>query len=1198
MLKIAKMEIHGFKSFSDATEVVFPDGITAVVGPNGCGKSNIGDAINWVLGEQSARMLRGSSMQDVIFNGSEKRRPIGMAEVSLHLTNRPNGNGNGNGNGNAPKTVTITRRLFRSGESEYLLDGARSRLRDIQDLLREERVGAQTYATIEQGRIDQILNAKPKERRLIIEEAAGVAGFKHKRRLAELKLEATQANLLRVNDIVLEVERQIGSLKRQAAKARRYARLRDELRAKEAVRFGARMTRLDEDLSRARAAESTARDEEASAASRLAGLEADIVAERNALEEVERVARAEAEALHQLALEIDRGEERVRACRERMAEAEAALGRLAEDIAGLTARGEDLSGQAGSQREALVAEEAALAEASARLEERKRRVAEATAAREARRERIEALRREVFASMSALSEMRNRKRVLEDDAARLAAHRERLEREREAAHGDHVRTAEEAAGLGAQADRQRRSVDELRTAVEQAERAVEQARAQHAAEGEALAAGRERETSASAALRTLEDVATRFAGVSDGVRLVLTAGSAAGVRASGVVADFVRAARDVEGVAEAYLQGFLPAVILEDDADATRAAELIRREGAGRTVFLTKTQPSGALAVGGAPGADASLPASLAGDARVLGRLKDRVTVASGDGFDSARIGDAILVDSLETALALHRQVPHADFIAATGDVVYASGVVATGGRSSADRGLLAHNRKTHEARVLLAEAATVVATATARTEAAREALARAEAALTEGRRALDTESRRGAELDLMARRTEDDRARSERRLFLLADEIETSAAEGARLAEVLAAKAAELEGAEAAHAGVDLALAEATAAHEAEDEALTVLLDDEAGGRADVAAREQRVAAARRERDRFLELLAEIEARLDAARADALATGARGDEAAGLLAATEAELAGQWEERRRKTLDATAREEALRARRALLQEKEESVREERRILDAARESAREAGLALAKAVSDRGFLDELCRQELAMSAAEAAAAAGPEAIAAADDAALDAEIAEIKAKVESIGPVNLMAIEEFQALEERHRTLASQKQDLEDAIVSLRESIKRINRQSRDRFIEAFETIRANYQEIFKVLFGGGRADLVLEEGEDVLECGIEMIAQPPGKRLGHVSLMSGGEKSMAALALLFAIFRHQPSPFCLLDEVDAALDELNVGRFTRMLSEYALQTQFILITHNKRSMEAANLLYGVTMEEQGVSKLISLKV
>ena len=230
------------------------------------------------------------------------------------------------------------------------------------------------------------------------------------------------------------------------------------------------------------------------------------------------------------------------------------------------------------------------------------------------------------------------------------------------------------------------------------------------------------------------------------------------------------------------------------------------------------------------------------------------------------------------------------------------------------------------------------------------------------------------------------------------------------------------------------------------------------------------------------------------------------------------------------------------------------------------------------------------------MTAGDAVAQATPEAIAEADEAALEADVTDLKARVEAIGPVNLMAIEEFQTLEERHATLSAQKKDLEDAVVSLRESIKRINRQSRERFIETFEVIREHYREIFKVLFNGGRADLVLEEGEDVLECGIDMIAQPPGKRLGHVSLLSGGEKSMAALALLFAIFRHQPSPFCLLDEVDAALDELNVGRFTRMLGEYAGQTQFILITHNKRSMESANLLYGVTMEEAGVSKLVSL--
>jgi chromosome segregation protein len=256
----------------------------------------------------------------------------------------------------------------------------------------------------------------------------------------------------------------------------------------------------------------------------------------------------------------------------------------------------------------------------------------------------------------------------------------------------------------------------------------------------------------------------------------------------------------------------------------------------------------------------------------------------------------------------------------------------------------------------------------------------------------------------------------------------------------------------------------------------------------------------------------------------------------------------------------------------------------------------RDREIARTRLEADRGYLDDLCAQELGMTAGDAVAQVTPEAIADADEAALEADVAELKAKVEAIGPVNLMAIEEFQTLEERHASLSAQKKDLEDAVVSLRESIKRINRQSRERFTETFEVIREHYREIFKVLFNGGRADLVLEEGEDVLECGIDMIAQPPGKRLGHVSLLSGGEKSMAALALLFAIFRHQPSPFCLLDEVDAALDELNVGRFTRMLGEYAGQTQFILITHNKRSMESANLLYGVTMEEAGVSKLVSL--
>ena len=1192
MMKLEKMQIAGFKSFSETTEVVFPDGITAVVGPNGCGKSNIGDAINWVLGEQSAKMLRGSSMQDVIFNGTDARKPQGMAEVSLHLAGRTNGDGG------ERKNIQITRRLFRDGESDYLLNGAKSRLRDIQDLLREERVGAQTYATIEQGRIDQILNAKPKDRRLIIEEAAGIAGFKHKRRLAELKLEATHANLLRVNDIVVEVARQIGALKRQAAKARRYGRLREELRGKESVRFGAKARRLDGELALLRECEVAARSVEAESSARLATLDAEIVAERQAVEEAARAGRAAGEELHQLELEIDRGEARVTACRERIVEAADTDRRLSEDIATLALRHAATGEQAAAQAHDLAGEEAELSAASARLEEHRRRVAECGAGRETRRTRVEQLRRALFESMNRLAELRNTHRSIEDHLSRLAAQRERLEREREAAQSEHLRTSEEAAGLGERAQTQKRSLEEIRESVVRAESELSSVRSQHTTTMEQLAAARERETSVSSALRTLEDVATRFAGVSDGVRLLLTSGGSAGVRTAGVVADFVEASRDVEAAAEAYLLGVLPAVVVEDDDDASRAAQLIRLEGAGRTMFLSRSRTHGARAHGAPSNGSGPLPVALRDDPRVIGRLKDRMQFRSDDGFVGACVGDAVLVDSLESALALHRVHPFADYLSPTGEVVYASGLIAAGGRSAGDLGLLAHNRKMAEAQAQLAEAAARAGGLQSEAERLRGEVDRAESAWTEGRRALETEGKLGNELELRLLRTDDERVRAGRRLEVLAEEREAVIREEARLGMERDGAAAVLGSAEGEHSGAEEALREEVLALDADDAALRALVDEEAAARAESAAREERVEAVRRESTRLAESLAEIVVRLSGAEQEREAAASRGREAEDILRTTEAELTQQWELRRVKSNEATVREEALIERRAALQEKDAALMAERGAQDGAREKARECELVRTRAESDRQFLDDLCAQELGVTAEEAAVAAGEDALLLADDQALDVEIAEIKVKVESIGPVNLMAIDEFVALEERHAHLSAQQKDLVDAMASLRETVKRINRSSRDLFLEAFETIRGHYVETFKVLFNGGRADLVLEEGDDVLECGIEMIAQPPGKKLGSVSLMSGGEKSMAALALLFAIFRYQPSPFCLLDEVDAALDELNVGRFTRMLSEYAHNTQFILITHNKRSMEAANLLYGVTMEEAGVSKLVSMRL
>jgi chromosome segregation protein len=472
------------------------------------------------------------------------------------------------------------------------------------------------------------------------------------------------------------------------------------------------------------------------------------------------------------------------------------------------------------------------------------------------------------------------------------------------------------------------------------------------------------------------------------------------------------------------------------------------------------------------------------------------------------------------------------------------------------------------------------------------------ESAWADGRHALETEANRVNELETAQLRTDDEKERAGRRLVVLAEELEAVVADAARLDAELQASATLARTAEEELVRAEGALEAEVAALHADEAELRSRIDDEAALRADVAARQERVEASRREHARLAESLAEIIARLDAAKAERDAAASRAREAGDLSRATESELTAQWELRRVTALQAAELDEDLLRRRTALQEQDARLTAERAGQDAARETARETSLARTRAESDRQFLDELAAQELGVTAEEAAASAGDDALRAADDRELDAEIADIKAKVDAIGPVNLMAIDEFRALEERHTHLSAQQKDLVDAIASLRETIKRINRNSREIFLEAFETIRAHYVETFKVLFNGGRADLALEDGDDALECGIEMIAQPPGKRLGSVSLMSGGEKSMAALALLFAIFRYQPSPFCLLDEVDAALDELNVGRFTRMLSEYAHHTQFILITHNKRSMEAANLLYGVTMEEAGVSKLVSMRL
>ncbi len=641
-------------------------------------------------------------------------------------------------------------------------------------------------------------------------------------------------------------------------------------------------------------------------------------------------------------------------------------------------------------------------------------------------------------------------------------------------------------------------------------------------------------------------------------------------------------------------------MILEESGDARRAVNLLRQEGAGRTTFLCRSQPVGGLAVGTPANGSSPVPVEMLDDPRVVGRLKQQLRLNTAmNGVVRDRIGDAVVVDSLETALELHARHPGSDYLTRDGEVVYASGLVSAGGAASSENGLLAHNRQTQETRETLERIGVDVARLASEVEADRDEVAALEAAVLDGRQILEQAGRRKVELELREQRAVEDEQKSSRQADVLQTERNNLLVASEQLQTELAGTIRMVNDAEQAHADLEATMKARTE----ELAALEIVLQEKnetaAELRAVMAAKGQQQESSGREQQRLDESLADLTARIADLKAEAGKARVRAAEARKLVLTTEETLTEHLVSRSTRAKEVQAMEGSIAERRRELSGSEGGLHRLKNDLERLREASRAAELERTKADSDRLHLDELCRGELGCSAEEALETLESDADQEQQDLPkLGEEVEEIRGKIERIGPVNMMAIDEFSDLEERHTFLSTQKEDLEKSMASLHDTIRKINRTSRERFAVAFEAVRKNYQEIFSVLFNGGRADLRLEEGEDVLESGIEILAQPPGKRLGSVQLLSGGEKAMSAIALLFAIFRFQPSPFCLLDEVDAALDEVNVGRFTRMVAEYAKHTQFILVTHNKVSMESANLMYGVTMEEPGVSKLISLQL
>jgi chromosome segregation protein len=1223
-MRLSRLHIAGFKSFPDRAELGFDDGVTAIVGPNGCGKSNVVDAITWVLGEQSAKSLRGDRMEDVIFNGSDARKPTAAAEVRLKLTRVAQAAMTAataiadpilDAEPLVTRDIEIGRRLYRSGESEYLIDGEVCRLRDVHDLLMDSGLGVKAYAVIEQGKIGQILASRPAERRALIEEAAGVTKYKSRRRAAELKLEAAQQNLTRVDDIIFEVEKQRGALKRQAARARRYKRLREELRRWEQVQFAHRHAALAAEIDAADRRLADARVREAGAAARVADVETAIEALRLELTVAEAGATAAREAAHTFELEIGRREQQIRFEHQQIDDLGRQAAAFLDEVRELDGRRGPALAQAAAQRQALDAARASLAQAAARVSSEEAQYAAALTEVQTAEQDADATRAAVLASSTTLSALQQARDHAAAGRDRVAAERERLDIEARELDAEAERAAAEQSAARGALEAARAALDAARAERADAERRFAERRAARDTIGPQLAA-RERTVAASEArLRSLEEIESRRATFGDAARVLLAEGQTA-VQHRGAVADHLVVERSFERAVDALLGDVLQYVLVETIGDVRAGLALLSDRDAGRCGFVVLD----AAGTGNGP----SEPLVVPPGARAL------TSVVRPTGSHASAIapllGRALIVETFDTARALAAtlSVPVA---ATTGEVVQGGWLVQGGARQDV-RGILETRAEVLSLRESVADAAADVDRLQRELRAADADIAAAEDALTAVVRAQHDREKEIVSLEARDTRAAEERHRLSRRLDVVRLEHRRASEEMASAEQRRDAASAAIIQHEHARRAAEDRLADTQARLQQARDAAEARLRHVTGARTDQATLGERVTALDADAARLDEAARDLDARIAGRTADMQRAETRRDEFRESIRAAERALDAAIAGLDARKTDMRTLDERVAGLRQAFAARDQELRAGRQALEAVRNDVLQAEVGRARAASDLAHLGDACVEATGATLVEVAAAvaemeargelSAPGSRLAAASAADDDEeapsevspaepealltpddiIATLKRKIDRLGPVNMMAIEQFDELESRHTFLTSQRQDLLDSISQTGEAIRKIDKTTRERFEEAFASINQHFQTTFTTLFGGGRAGLVLIDADNDSESGIDIIAQPPGKRLQNVQLLSGGEKALTAMALMFAIFKHRPSPFCLLDEIDAPLDDANIGRFVEMLQGMQMHTQFILITHNRKTMEIADRLYGVTMEEPGVSKLISVSL
>jgi len=1290
LLKLKKLQILGFKSFCDRTELKFPgDGIAAIVGPNGCGKSNISDAISWVLGEQSAKSLRGAHMTDVIFAGTRERKPTGMAEVTLHLVDpqvyegridapvieirdempeqdwdeaslrnererdvdeyteevRPgqtdeielaasatsaagdlsaapspeNDDGidpalpEAAASGEQGPTqvvlkirrrkfrttfkkgeIAVTRRLFRSGESEYLLNGKLCRLRDIQDIFMGTGLGPESYALIEQGRIGQILSSKPTDRRNIIEEAAGITKFKTRKRLAEARLTDAKQNLARINDIFDEVTRQMNSLKRQAAKAERYAKLRDEMRGQLRIVLASRFTELDAQAKQLESELASLAEELHSRAEAVQLLDNEHAERTQHGYALENDARQTRERLNNLQLEMDRATTRRRNNEERCAELLARSAAADAESASTGAQLQKLEEELLTNQQVL---ESAAADVAGAQQERNQRQSEAQQASQRLQEVEQAQerqRRQMLEAMNAAAAIRNRITQAEERIAALERESSRLQQELNAANQQVESFGGQRGQISMEFESATEQANSIASRLEQARSEIAAKRAAEAAAKRQLDAMRSESAKLQGKRASLEAVIKEHGFSTESVRKLLRSGLMSnGDTPIGVLADFIDVEDKYEGVVDEFLRDELNYLVVKNWETADRGLNLLRSDVEGRATFLVHPEDSQAKF---SFVFDETMRTHLRQD-RVV-PLKDCIRVPENFGTSLEvilpKLGNGYIVPDAETGRALALENPDAFYLALTGECFH--NVTVTGGKKLAE-GPLQMKRDLREVQRQTEELGRAIVTA----ECSLEQLGGEILGLTSLMESLESEKRE-CERKVMTsghslRQLENEMARVRERIGGYERELRRVAGERSEREQFIAARSEELKIQEEQRVQLE---AQMNAAHEHVAE-LRLARDAAAQAASEVMARvaglEERRRAAAASLARIQSMASEVNQRVSSLRAQlegAAAEKSQREQENESLAAKLVEWQVEHEQSQVREQELAKESEEVRARLAAIEAELKAARE---VLDQVRDHRGELSAQAAKAGSDMNHLAESCVQELGQTREELLADTtlahqqGDELV------ATEAGYRDMRSKLEGMGPVNMMALEEYKETAERHEFLETQRKDLLDSIENTQNTIKEIEEISRGKFNEAFRIINENFTRTFKKLFGGGEAWMKLTDEENSAESGIDIVASPPGKKMQNVLLLSGGEKTMTALSLLVGIFQFAPAPFCILDEVDAPLDDANVTRFGELVREMSLETQFILITHHKKTMSMAPVMYGVTMQEPGVSRIVSVR-